>query len=87
MKGNLDDLIEIYNEYQKINRTYQGDKTDWTSAAKQLQQLHRRVCAMKVRQSKNSQFYDYIHRQLKIDVFRECSRIESLASRQTGIMS
>lgn len=86
MKSGFDDLVEIYNEYQKINRTYQGDKTDWTSAAKRLQKLYSNVSALKIRQSKNSLFYDYIRKRLKDDVFQECKRVEKLAYEQTGIM-
>lgn len=80
----MDKLKEIYEQFQNIMFSYEGDKTNWSKKVEELEVLYRNVSSLKLVSSKNVLFYEYIKRKLKGDIFNEINRVSQLSIKQSN---
>lgn len=78
----IKNLIQCYEEYQKIVDSYHGEKTDWHKKSIQLGMLVRKVSVMEVRYCKNHGFYIWVKQVLKDEIEMEYERVSKLAKNQ-----
>lgn len=78
----IKNLIQYYEEYQKIVDSYCGQKTDWHKKSIQLGMLVRNVSVMEVRSCRNQGFYIWVRRVLRDEIETEYERVSRLAKNQ-----
>lgn len=75
----MEEIKEFYDIFEAIQRTYNGNNTDWSEKCQELWGLYGAIDHFRPRSSKHAAFYDYIRRKLKEDIYDEYHRVLALA--------
>jgi hypothetical protein len=78
----MNKLQEFFEKLQKIQDTYDGNKTDWEAKRVQLNRLHKEISNYRFNASKSAIFNEHMRKHLEDDIRNECERVTELARKQ-----
>jgi hypothetical protein len=77
----MDKLQEYFQQFQKIQHSYEGEKTDWEKRHLELKCLYDDISHFRLQNSKNVIYYEWIQRKLKNEICNEIDRVYKLKER------
>lgn len=84
-KTPLEQIQDIFQEFQDIQASYMGKDTDWSAKSKALDILITKLGRIKLRSSQYSIFYEWVLRQLHQEINQEHTRVWKLAITGKGV--
>ena len=77
----MEKIKELYDQFQQIIASYEGQQTNWEKKYQELERLYQKIRKYRPQASKNAIFYEWVQRKLKDEVLEEAHRVGRKALR------
>lgn len=78
----MDELMQYYEEFQHVQSTYIGNRTNWEEKFIEHDIIYHKVKNTKIVNSKHSDFYNWVKRKLLREIEDEKKRVFTLALKE-----